>query len=147
MKKIQIEGPLSIPVSADVIANAIPRNSRHCMLDDAIVEYFGGKSEVKFPMTDIRRGVAFTLASTGRRYYYPVLPWIAAKRVAQFDRDKSKVRPFRLRLTMGFSKPSGWTGQRSASASRRGQKYRKTGRTRRTPMPPRERIDGIQSYA
>ncbi len=136
---------LKISVTRDIIDNAIQKNSRHCMLADAVVAHFGGPAKCQYPRVDIRRGVAFTLAATGERHYYPIIPQEAALNLRVFDTVGAKaIKPFNMVLSKGWIQKAGWKGSHP-HATRRGRTYRRGG-TRAIPMPPKERIVGIQLY-
>lgn len=140
---------IKLPVTAEHISNAERRNSRHCMVADAIVEHFGGKQECQYPVVDVRRGVAFTLASTGLRYRYPVLPWNAAANIAKFD-DGKPVKPFQIYLKDGRAELGSWkqtVRRKKYKATDRDKSHkRKAASRQRNPMPPRERMHGVQVY-
>lgn len=112
-----------IQVSKQDIENAVRRNSHHCMIADAIKRQV---PNAKYIMVDVQ-STRFTDLKAGKRYCY-FTPPIAQSALLAFDQGKP-VKPFALTLCQGMIRKSGWQSNHPKQ-TRKGRKYRATGRIR-----------------
>ena len=80
---------LKVNVSQAEIDMAVPSNSKHCMISDALKRHYGRR--ISNVVTD-KEATAFTERKTGRRYKF-ALPPLARAALLQFDNGE-RVTPF-----------------------------------------------------
>jgi len=83
---------IHIQVESDVIANAVQKESRHCMIADAIHKKYPHYTHIQVDVQSIR----FTNPRTNLRYIY-LTPPEAQKQILRFDAGK-KIEPFSVSL-------------------------------------------------
>lgn len=83
---------LDIVVTAERIADAIPKDSSHCMISEAVKDSLPTAKNISTDLATIR----FTDPSVGRRYIY-LTPPTAQRALLRFDQGLP-VEPFHFRL-------------------------------------------------
>lgn len=110
---------LKVEVTQERIDHAITRDSRHCMIAEAIRAAVPEAKSISVDLATIR----FTDPRRGLRYTY-LTPRIAQVSLVQFDRRK-KPAPFEFNLRQGHVAYAGSTATRK-------EKHREAGTTART---------------
>jgi hypothetical protein len=132
---------LKVSVTAPLIERATQRDSRHCMIAEAITAARPTFRNVIVDLATIR----WTNPRTGKRYI-ALTPEAAAMALVAFDQGK-QVDPFDLALTPIQSTPSTRSKETSAEARAAGRKYPRReapSRTRKltTDSKGRPKIEG-----
>jgi hypothetical protein len=101
------EPPLRVPrhnvaVTPEIIERACRRNSRHCMIAEAVKAQIPGATTVCVDMMTVR----FSIPEKGLRYTYPT-PALAQDALARFDRGLI-VEPITVRLKNGQATSMVW---------------------------------------
>lgn len=118
-------GPrLDFEVTAAQIATAVPRDSGHCMIADALAEAYPTAQNISVDLATIR----FTDPAAGWRYIY-LTPTAAQLALIEFDRGEVRPEPFTVRARAAQMVPTG-----TARKARRAEAIRQ-GKTR-TPRSP-----------
>lgn len=92
-KMAKPRGPqVHVKITADVIEESIPRDSRHCMIADAIKQCYPKAAKVSVDLATIR----FTDPDKGLRYTF-LTPRVAQAHLVKFDQGV-KPEPFEFRL-------------------------------------------------
>lgn len=98
---------VGIRVTEKQIATAIPKNSHHCMIADAVKVAIPEATNIYVDVQSIR----YTDRKGRRRYVY-LTPKLAQHAILAFDQgQKNKLKPFEFRIAQGYSKPMGWQAQ------------------------------------
>lgn len=89
---------IAVRITPELIRDSVKEDSSKCMIAQAL------RLEGAHSVHVTTESASFNLGAT--RYTYP-LPARAAKELIQFDRDKSKVRPFEFRINLdrAYSRP------------------------------------------
>lgn len=130
-----------IRVKEKHIQQAVKRDSRHCMIADAIKAQI---PDAKYILVDVQ-SIRWSDLKKGERYQY-FTPTQAQQAILKFDQGKP-VEPFTFQLIRGIVHPVGWQAQHPSltreKKQKQNRKYRKrkaaglTGK-RRTPTQERE---------
>lgn len=120
-QSVPVPRNISLNVTQPIIDESVAKDSKHCMIAQAL-RYIGASA------THVTsENASFNFG--GFRYTYP-LPATAAAKLIKFDEDKTKVKPFAVRLSanVGFvrpikyrpdAKPSGAAGTASPATRRK----------------------------
>jgi hypothetical protein len=130
---------LAVQVTREIIDHAVPRNSHHCMIADAVKESY---PDAKYILVDLQ-SIRFSNLVLGRRYIY-LTPAKAQHALLRFDQGKV-VKPFRFTLGRPQSagvKAVGWRANHPNTTPRTGTKYGITGV--KTYRPRKEREFGVR---
>lgn len=131
---------MKICVAKSHIDNGVERDSHRCMIADAIKEKCPRAQYILVDLQSIR----FSDPDKGLRYTY-LTPPTAQSALLRFDAGDKAIRPFDFRLTKPATREMGWQGQRSKGASRKGRKYRRTGKARPI-VAYKEREFGLRKF-
>lgn len=138
-----------VVVKPEHIAEAVPKNSNHCMIADALEESYKGngkkklKREASYVHVDLQT-IRFTDIDKGVRYTYLTPPRAQAALLAFDGGQKPKPFSFILRDAVRI-RETGWQGQRSKTASRKEKTYKPTGVPRKI-VYQRQRQFGLCLY-
>lgn len=135
-----------VKIEQNAIDNAIKKESRHCMIADAI---HAQMPHVKFIQVDIQ-SIRFTNPKTGKRYIY-LTPPEAQKQILRFDAGQ-KIAPFSISLndhfvrTVGIPENGGSkTKATSKSKSKLSPKIQGTPETQATQLALERWLDSFKS--
>jgi hypothetical protein len=138
MKRLTNKQPMKsiyLNVKKQHIDESTKKDSKHCMIADAIRSRFEQAKYIKVDTQSIR----FTDLKTGKRYQF-FTPTKAQAAILAFDRGDA-VKPFHFQLVDGTQRPMGWQATHP-NCNRKGKKYRKTGLKR--IVAKREREFGLR---
>lgn len=137
-QELALTPDLRVPVRQRHIDEAIRANSTRCAIANALKEAIPRARSIKVDTRDIR----WSDPVTHTRHIIPTPIRTAVPFIVDWD-QKKPVTPFTLRIQSKQARqvPMGWSRQRSDGATRKGKKYRKTGR--KNPVPKLDRVLGI----
>jgi hypothetical protein len=107
-----------VAVTAEHVATAIPRDSGHCMIADAVRDCVPGATNVAVDIQTVR----FSDPAKGLRYVY-LTPQVAAAALVDFD-DGTAPAPFEFELRGAWVLRVGGTKRRATEAERQNRKTR-----------------------
>jgi hypothetical protein len=131
---------VKIRVTQACIDNGVQKDSHHCMIADAIKQKI---PTAQFILVDLQ-SIRWSDSATKKRVIY-LTPPSAQQALLQFDRGDKKIAPFVFSVRNPTVRDVGWQGQRSKTASRKGKRYRKTGKTRAIVVS-KEREFGVRKF-
>ena len=145
MSKPEGSPRLAVDVTDEIIAAAVPRDSAHCMLAEAVRAAYPGAVRVSADLQTIR----FTDPARGRRYVY-LTPRVAQVALINFDQGNLPAA-FKFRLRGAQVTMSGMTARREHRAAaprkpeterQRAQRAAALGRARLATVTPSARASG-----
>lgn len=129
-------GHRKIRISKSDIANAIPRDSKHCMIADSIQRAYPWATHISVD----RQSIRFSNPKTGKRFVYLTSPF-ASEQLVKFDQGEP-IKPFDVSMTSGYS---GTMRSRQPGFKRSKKRYAKNRKnSKRRPMPTRYREFGAR---
>jgi len=134
---------MKIRVEKRHIKNGICKDSRCCMIADALRELL---PDARYILVDLQT-IRYSDIEDGVRYTY-LTPAIAQRSLLRFDSGDKHIAPFTFTLTRPMAAPrrTGWKAYRSATATRKGKKYKKTG-IKRQVVAYKERAFGLRAFS
>jgi hypothetical protein len=127
---------ISLKITNHEIKTACRKDSKNCMIADSLRNHFPEAQYIKVDTQSIQ----FSLPRERRRYKF-LTPRIGQVNILRFDKGL-KVKPFQMTLVDYIVRPMGWARNHPNSPSRKGKKYRKTGKKR--IIARREREFGLR---
>ena len=138
----------NLRITQELIDHATPRNSRHCIVADAIRTQIYGAYSIAVKGEWVRFNVGDDKEITGTRYAYP-LPGIALEAARLLDderRDEVKPIKFSLDGREGFSSPVVKKGPYGEYSPRK-RKNKRNNRTRRCAVRRYKGLSGVSKPA
>ena len=107
-----------IAVTQGNINNGVERNAHRCVIFDAIKVAVPSADHVHVDLQTVR----WSDKTTELRYVY-LTPKPAQRAIVAFDQGhRDKLRPFRMKLTDGYTKPMAWRHATSRPGPKKGAK-------------------------
>lgn len=133
---------MKIQVERKHIEQGIARDSRHCMIADAIKQRI---PSAQYIMVDVQ-SIRFSDKEEGIRYVF-FTPARAQANLLKFDQGDPSLKPFTFELREAAKmRAVGWRGQRAAGASRKSKPRKKA--TKKAPaVAYKERQFGLRKMS
>ena len=131
---------MKISVSRHHITNGVEKDSHFFMIADAIKE---AVPDAQYILVDLQ-SIRFTRRKKQTRYTY-LTPPVPQRALLKFDQGDRAISPFTFNLTNPRTRRMGWVGQRAATATRKGKKYKTTGK-RLAVVAYKEREFGLGKF-